>query len=179
MCYCRTNKFFFNFTDRPQSFRNEIGFSESGVVLGQDTPKWCFMKKQLMMGLKQHGDGLKHLEAMTIKYGEEMLIKMEDHGNKPFDPANLLVMVVANIMLTLIYGQTLEENAKKCIHCEEQWLKVFQTNGDYLMLEVLPITRFFVPRVKKAFEEFIMVVNDANRLYDNIIAAKRKNLQAS
>ncbi len=31
-----------------------------GIIVTNDTPKWRFMKKQMMVALKQHGEGLKN-----------------------------------------------------------------------------------------------------------------------
>ena len=127
-----------------------------------------------MVAIKQHGDGLKHLEAMTIKYGEQLLTKMENYGGEPFDPEELLIMTVASIMLTLIYGHIKEEDVKIFIHHLQQLLKVFQVNGAYLMLDILPISRFIVPSVKKAYAEFMMVMNNHVTLFGNMTTARRK-----
>ncbi len=132
------------------------------------------MKKQLMTSIKQHGDGLKHLEAMTLQYGDEMLQKMEDYKGEPFDPADLLVMTIASVMLTLIYGHASEEDAAEFINSQEKQSKVLQSTDAYMMLDILPISRFIVPSVKKAYAEFMMVMNNARMLYDNITAVRRR-----
>ena len=151
---------------------NEL--SDKDVTMGNDTPKWRYMKKQMMVAIKQHGDGLKNLEAMTLKHGVEMLQKMEKYAGKPFDPAELLNTTIASIMLTLIYGHTTEEDVKKHIACEKQALRVFQANGAFLMLDVFPILRFIVPSVRKAYAELIAVINNFVTLYDKIVAARRR-----
>ncbi len=135
------------------------------------------MKKQLMTAMKQHGDGLKHLEDMTLQYGEEMLQKMEANNGKPFDPAHLLFTTTASIMMTLIYGHATEEDVTNAINIQKQILKVFQSNGAYLMLDMLPISRFIVPSVKKAYAEFMMVMNEARILYDSIAAVRRRTYE--
>ena len=160
--------------DRLQSFRSSVGFSDSDIILGSDYQKWHFMKKQIMIALKQHEGGLKHLEAMTLKHGEEMLQKMEDYNGQPFDPSQLLCMTIASIMLTLIYGQVTEQDAMNFIHNTDNIQRVFQPNGAYMILDILPILRFIVPSVKRAFAEFLTVINNKNTLYDTITAARRK-----
>ena len=154
----------FTLAGRPQSFRSTEGFGDSEIAVGNDTPKWRFMKKQLMTAMKQHGDGLKHLEAMTLQYGDEMMQKMEEYKDGAFDPARLIVRAMASVMLTLIYGHTTEDDAKKHIRNDEQQNKVFQSTGAYMMLDILPISRFILPSVKKAYAEFMMVMNDARML---------------
>ena len=101
--------------------------------------------------------------------------KMEDYGGEPFDPAELLISTVASIMLTLIYGCTMEKDVKKHINYEKQLVKVFQSNGAYLMLDILPISRFIVPSVKKAYAEFTAVINSYVTLYENITASRRRS----
>ena len=159
--------------DRVQTFRSDAGFSNSAIPVADDTPKLRYMKKQLMVAMKQHGDGLKHLEAMTLKYGKEMLQKIEDYKGAPFDPAELLITALASIMLTLIYGHTTEEEANIFSRQQKQLLNVFQANGAYLMLDILPILRFIVPSVKKAYAEFRRVFKNQFNLYENYTGARR------
>ncbi len=162
-------------SDRPQSFRSNEGFGESDIFASNDTAKWRFMKKQLMLAMKQYGDGLKHVEAMTLKHGQDMLQQMQDYAGAPFDPAQLLIRTMASIMLTLIYGRSLGEDTKNVVSCEEQLNKVFQENGPYMMLEMLPVSRFILPSVKKAFEEFVLEINNAINLYSNLTGERRKS----
>ncbi len=166
--------FCFNLADRVQSFRSGQLFSERTVSFANDTQKWRYLKKQLMVAMKQNGDGLKHLEAMTLKYGEEMLQKMEDYGGEPFDPAELLITTIASMMLTLMYGCTTEEEVKKHIDHEKQLVHVLQPNGAFLMLDILPISRLFVPSVKNAYAKFTAVINSYATLYENITASRRR-----
>ena len=162
------------FADRAQSFRSSVGLSDTDVIIGNDTSKWRFMKKQIMVALKQHGDGLKHLEAMTLKHGDEMLQKMEDYKGQPFDPSQLLNVMVASIMLTLIYGESTEQDAMNFIHNDHKLVKVYKPSGAYFLLDILPILRFIIPSVKRAYVEFLTEVNNTNTLYDNMTAARRK-----
>ncbi len=126
--------------------------------------------------MKQHGDGLKHLEAMTIKYGEEMLQKMEEYRGKgePFDPAELLIMTVSSIMMTLIYGRVTEEDIRNHVYLGKQEFEIFQPNGAYLMLDILPVSRFILPFVKKAHSVLKEVIGIYATLYDNIAVERRK-----
>ncbi len=132
------------------------------------------MKKQMMVALKKQGDGLKHLEAMTLNHGAEMLQKMEDYKGKPFDPAETLNMTVASIMLTRIYGRTTEEITKRHVNFEKEALGVLQANGAFLMLDILPILRFIVPAVRNAFAEFMAMIDNFVTLYDKRVVARRR-----
>ncbi len=165
---------FLSLIDRIQSFRASELFPDHDIALTNDTPKRRYMTTQLLVAMKQHGDSLKHVEAMTIKYGEEMLQKMEAYGQEAFDPAELLITTFSSIMLTLIYGHVEDEQVKKHAECSRQMIKVFGSNGPFMMLDVLPISRFILPPVKKAYDEFRVWVNNYVTLYEKITAARRK-----
>ncbi len=150
-----------------------MGFSDSDIVISHDTPKYRFLKKHVMVAMKQHGDGLKHLETMTIKHVDEMLNKMENYNGAPFSPGLLMRMTIASIMLTLIYGKSSEEDVKNFYHDEEQFFEVIQQSGPYMMLDAMPILRFIIPSVKKAFADFMTQINITNTLFDNITIARR------
>ena len=160
--------------DRWETFRSNELFSDRDIPMGHDTPKWHYMKKHMMVAMKQHSDGLKHLEAMTIKYGEDLLHKMDAYRGEPFDPAELLIMMTASIMLTLIYGPVTEEDVKKHVYLGKQEFKLFQPNDANLMLDILPISRFILPFVEKAHSFLTEVINSYATLYDNIAVARRK-----
>ena len=152
-----------------------MGFGDaSNIVVGNDTPKWHFMKKQMMVSIKQHGDGLKHLENMTLQYGDKMLQKIENYNGEPFDPARLIAKTLSSVMLTLIYGHATEEDAEKFINNGEGLGKVFKASGPYVMLDILPILRFIALSVRKAYAELMIIVNDTKMLYDRITADRRK-----
>ncbi len=103
-----------------------------------------------------------------------MLEKMADFNGESFDPHEIIQTTVASTMLALIYGECSEQDAKNFIHCEEQLNTVFQQSVPYMLLDAVPLLRFVVPSVKKAFQEFITEFNNINRLYDNITAPRRK-----
>ncbi len=127
-----------------------------------------------MVAMKAHGDGLKHLEAMTIKCGEELLQKIKGYGHEPFDPFELLGTSIGSIMLSLVYGQGTDEEARKFIDLEKQGFKVYQPNGAYLMLDILPISRFILPSVREAYAEFTSYLSNCVTMYGNITEARRK-----
>ena len=41
-----------------------------------NTPVYRFLKKNMMVALRQHGDGVKHLEEMSTMHIKELLDKM-------------------------------------------------------------------------------------------------------
>ncbi len=71
-----------HFPDRIQSFKTSLvldRITEFGML--NNTVQLRYLKKNMMIALKQHGDGLRHLEEMTIMYIKELLDKIEATGN--------------------------------------------------------------------------------------------------
>ncbi len=161
-------------SDRMTTFRSSVAFSKTDVGLGNDSPKWRYLKKQVMAALKQHGDGLKNLEAKTLIYGEQMLKTMEESKDKPCDPGQLIHMTVAHIMLILIFGMSSDEDAAAFIENEHGIEEVVQPSGAYLILDIVPFLRYLVPSVKRAYTTLINVITRSNAAYDRYIAARRQ-----
>ena len=162
------------FADRVTSFRTSLAFSDSDVVFAHDIPKWRFMKQQTMVSLKQHGDGLKRLEAKTLEYGEQMLQKMKDYNGKAFDPHDLICEAIAYIMMTLTYGEATQEDVNEFLKNEKEVHESFNPAGIYLMLDVFPFLRYVVPPLKRAFERFMHDLNRMKQIFDNFTNARRK-----
>ncbi len=66
-----------HFSDRPPSFRNNILTEGRRNLFINDSARFRFKKNHMMRAMKLHGDGLKHLEDITLSLGYGMLRKME------------------------------------------------------------------------------------------------------
>ncbi len=127
-----------------------------------------------MAALKQHGDGLKHLEAMTLKYGDQLLKTMEDYDGKAFEPGRFIHVTLAHIMSILIFGHTTEEDALGFIKSEHEIENAMRTSGAFLILDIVPFMRHFVPQIKRIYTEFLNIFTDSTAIYDRYIAERRK-----
>ncbi len=152
-----------------------MAFSDTNIGFINDSPKYRFLKKQVMAAVKQHGDGLKHLEAMTLKYGGQMLKTMEDYNGKAFDPRTHINVTQTHIMLSLIFGRSTEEDAVNFIKSEYEIDRAFQPAGRFLILDIAPFMRYFVPPVKKIYTEFLNIFINSGALFDRYIADRRKH----
>ncbi len=159
---------------RLSTFRSSAVFSNSDIALTSDSPKWRYMKKELMAALKQHGDGLKNIEAKTLFYGEQMLKTIGKYYDNPFEPGQLIYITVAHILLILIFGERSDKDAIALIKNMDNIEEVLRPEGVYLLLDIVPFLRYFVPPVKMAYKTLINVVNNKNTLYENFIAARRQ-----
>ncbi len=161
-------------SDRITTFRSSVAFSDADIIFARESPKRQYMKKQLMVALKQHGDGLKNLEEKTLLCGDQMLKIMEEHKGDGFEPGSLIHKTVAQIMLILIFGQCSKEDAAAFIEAQDSLEEVLRPDGAYLILDILPSLKYVLPTVKRAYTALINEVTRANSIYDNKIAARRK-----
>ncbi len=119
-----------------------------------NTPVYRFLKKNMRVALKQHGDGLQHLEEMSTMHIKELLNKMESTGGVAFEPSSMISTTMGNLMTTLTYGFSDEDALKKLQEIEMNWFWMFCEPGPCTMLNLCPPLRFIVPSVKKLFKEF-------------------------
>ena len=151
-----------------------MAFSDATIVLTRDSPKWRYMKKQVMAALKQHGDGLKNLEDKALICGEQMLKTIEQYKGDPFDPERLIHLTLANIIQILIFGQGSELDSETFIEDANKLIEALRPIGIYMILDIAPFLRYFVPPVRRAYTAFIDIVNKLNSNYDRCIMARRK-----
>ena len=156
------------------SFRTSVAFSNTDIGFSSDSPKWRYMKKQVMIALKERGDGLKNLETQTLHYGNEMLKTIEQYKGGPFDPRIVLHTAVAHMLLVLVFGQSSDEDAAACIEDERNLEQVFTPSGAYLILDIIPFLRYIVTPLKKAYITFIDAVSNSHAIYDKCTTARRK-----
>ena len=162
------------FSDRILSFRSSEAFPTTEIAFGNDTPRWRFLKKQVIAAVKQHGDGLKHLETMTLKHGNQMIEKIHGYAGKAFDPGRLIDITIAHLMLVLIFGHSTEELALEFRENEYKIETVLRPAGEYLILDIAPVLRYVVPSVKKVYKKFINQIRTSFAQYDRCIEARRK-----
>ena len=141
--------------DRITSFRSSAAFTTTSVAFSNDTPKWRYLKKQVMASLKQHGDGLTHLEAATLHYGGQLVKAMEVYDGKPFEPGSLMTMTVAHIILSLLFGDSSVEDAPAFVDGQQKGEGVLRPTGEFLILDIVPFLRHFVPPVKHIWPVYI------------------------
>ena len=55
----------------------------------------------MMTALKQHGDGIAHLEDMTVKHMKELLDKMQSEGNESFDLSPMIGIMMGNFSILI------------------------------------------------------------------------------
>ncbi len=144
------------------------------MAFTSDSPKRQYLKKQVMAALKQHGDGLKNLEAKTLLCGNQMLKTIEEYKGGPFEPGDLIQMTLAHIMSVLMFGQSSDKDAAAFMEDQHKLEEVLRPAGAYLILDIVPFLRYFLPPVKKAYKELINFLTATNSMYDNHIAKRRR-----
>ncbi len=166
------------YIDRPVTFRGKIMEAERGISFAGDNPSWQFKKKQMTISLKQHGDGLKHLEDLALKHGNELMTKLEEHGTgKAFDPYTLIYKMVGSIMMTLVFGEHNKTEADLVYRHYTDTKKVFQANGPYVLLDIFPALRFFLPIARKAYHVFLTCTDEMKQTYISLTETRRRQMQ--
>ncbi len=164
----------FILSDRPTSFRGALLCSDADIALSNDTPRWQFMKKQMMTALKLQGDGLKNLEVKTLLYGRKMLDTIAEYKGEPFEPGRLINITLSHLMLVLTFGHSSEEDAAAFVCDTDALFEVGKPAGVYLLLDLAPFLRYFVPPIKMAYTTVLNAITYSNSMYDKHIAERRK-----
>ncbi len=171
------------FSDRPPSFRAEVATQNRSIVFGNHcSPTWHYKKKHMMQAMKQHGDGLKHLESMTLAFGKEMLSEIERYGGDALDPSEIIYSCVGSVIMALTYGYSTHHDVKAFADIEKEGIKLMQPNGVYLLLDLFPWLRFVFPKIRAVYREVCMHANDilqTFRLFTNIRKEKMNHYESN
>ena len=167
-----------NFSDRPPSFRTEILLQNRAVLFENDSPKWRYKKNHMMRAMKQHGDGLKQLESMTLTFGTEMLKQMEKHGSEAFDPHRMIRLCVGSIIMTLTYGYSTHDDVKAFTELDARNLKTLDPSGLYLLLDLFPWLRFVFPKVRAIYKEVCENGKNMEELFKEFTDKRKEDKRA-
>ncbi len=156
----------FYFADVNQCYRNRMVL---GIVKFLDTlnntPEYRYQKKNMLIAMKQHGDGLHHLEEKSLFYIQELLDKFETHSGTPFEPTNLIKTTIGQLMMTLTYGFSSDEAVQTIFELEEKFFSLFVESGPVLLLNFCPLFRFVLPSVQKVDNDIHEVMNAYRELF--------------
>ncbi len=168
-----------HFSDRPPSLRAEMMLEGHDIVFSNDSAKWRYKKKHLMQAMKQHGNGLKHLEAMTLKYGNEMLKEMEKHQRNPLEPSELFRSTIASIIMVLTYGYSTPDDVRKCIDLDNRAQALLVPSGPNILLDICPPLRFVLPQLKTLFDDVIKFRKDVENTFRSFTSIRKLNMHNS
>ncbi len=168
-----------HFSDRPPSLRVQLIMpQDDDVLFGNDSPTRHYKKNHMMRAMKQHGDGLKNLEYMTLKFGREMLATMEKYAGDAFDPFNAIRLCVGSIIMALTYGYSTNNDVNAFIDFEAKGTKMLQPNGLYLLLDVFPWLRCVSPKLRSIHKELWKIGKDCEQLFKLFTDTRKENVKA-
>ncbi len=165
-----------HFSDRPPSLRAEVLTDGYDVFLANDSAKWRYKKKHLMQAMKQHGDGLKHLESMTLIFGQEMLKEMGKHSSNPFEPNGLFRSTVGSIIMTLTYGYSTQDDVTRSIDLDKRVQKLLNPSGPGMLLDICPPLRFVFPQLKAMYKELVTLKKDMESTFQSFTNIRKQNM---
>ncbi len=171
---CRLLQSCLFFSDRPASLRSDIAFKNCDILFTNDSVKWRYMKKQVMIALRQHSEGMKYLETTTVKFCTEMLESMKAIGENAFDPYIKIRRTIGCVMMDMIYGKISEPDLERFNYLEEILAKMFEPEGTFLLLDMFPALRFVVPSIRKAYNELTDVSNEMQAISRKLMEKRQK-----
>ncbi len=158
------------------SFRAYVIFKDHALAFGDNTPKFRYMKEQITNAVKQYGDGLKHLESMTIKCGTELLQSFEEHGPNAFDPYDLLRTFVVKSSMNLVYGISSQTDIDEIVKVIGKLEELIVPSGVYMLLDIFPVLRFIVPSMMRAYRDLLEVANKIHKIGHKLTTSRQKIL---
>ncbi len=164
-----------HFSDRPPSFRNNILTEGRSTLFINDSARFRFKKNHMMRAMKLHGDGLKHLEDITLSLGHGMLRKMEAYAGNAFDPYDLVRLTSGEILMALTYGYSTERDVQIFSKTEENTVRLMQATGKYLMLDIFPFLRHFFGHMQKIYQELINARDSGIRAVRTFTNVRKEN----
>ncbi len=160
-----------HFSDRLSSLRSDLLFGGHDILLANDSPKWYYKKGQVKRAIKQQGEGLKHLEDMAIKCGNEMIAGIKSYGTNCFDPYDMIRLATGSNIMELTYGYSRPNDVWKINDLEKRILWLIQPCGLYLLLDICPLLRYIFPKMKSIYKELQVVrkeISEMCRSFTNV-----------
>ena len=118
-----------------------------------------------MMILKEFGFGSKNLiEIRILEELEFFISKVKEFGNEPIEPSFLVESSIANIILTILYGERYGDDDYKTISKMIEYTHAFFDNMA-IVLDVIPLLRFLpsfrrnLSKMKEAARDFLRLVD--------------------
>ncbi|XP_077982770.1 steroid 17-alpha-hydroxylase/17,20 lyase-like [Glandiceps talaboti] len=131
--------------------------SEGGenIVFGDFTPKWKFLRKIGHQAIRNYASGSK-LENLIKDQAFPCLKKaIDDKEGKPFNPEPLLMLVVANVIASMCFGEKYELDDPEF----QQILKTIKDGqeslGNGLLADIVPVLRHVPTKSLCLFKEMI------------------------
>ena len=165
-----------HFSDRAPSVRTDL-MMPHGIIFADDSPKFRYIKKQMMQALKLYGDGLKNLETATLSFGMDMLQEIENNGSNAFDPYAIFRMSVGSIIKSLTYGPSTSifDDVEKFNEVDERFAAMMMESGPNTLLDMCPSLRFFSSKLTAGYNELIEVGNKFEEICGSFMYMRKAN----
>ncbi|KAL9983486.1 hypothetical protein ACROYT_G005669 [Oculina patagonica] len=95
-----------DYAGRPQTYAfytQTLGGKD--IILGNYGPAWRFHRSLFTKALRQYLSDIPLIERRVSTQAQKLLQFMEEQGQNAFDPADILMRVVANVICGIIFGE--------------------------------------------------------------------------
>ncbi len=145
------------------------------ITFADDTPKLRYKKKHTMQAIRQHGEGLKHAESMTLSFGFEMLEKFQNYHGKCFDPYEIFRRTMGSILMANTYDHSTQEDVDKFSKVLERFTAAMKPSGPNILLDICPSLRFLSTRLRTSYDEIVAIGNDFEEILGPLTEARKAN----
>ncbi len=125
--------------------------------------------------LRLHGNGLQHLEAMTLDFGMEMLAEIQRFNGDAFDPFQIIRLTVGSIIMSLTYGYCTQADVNRFGNLENEFVKIMQPQGLNFLLDIFPRLRFLLPQVRLVHNNALKLRQDIEQTFRQFTATRKEN----
>ena len=134
-----------DFSGRPYSYRLALNTDNyQGVLFCDMSPVLIWRRKVMYNFIRQTGQGLMHIEDVTLSSIERFVGNLNEHINEPVDIHEKLFECLSEIMSILLVGEAMAKadilKFKKIVLSLSE---VFNPGGTGILLDIFPSIRYF------------------------------------
>ncbi|XP_002737140.1 cytochrome P450 1A5-like [Saccoglossus kowalevskii] len=187
-----------DYAGRPNVYSFEM-LSEGGedIVMADFTPKWKVLRKFVHQAMRNYANGEK-LESLIRDVSFPRLQQaINEKNGQPFHPKPAILLMIANIMATMCFGQRYELNDKEFLGYLKFINDLNEAFGNGLVADFIPFFRYIPTtgrtKVEALYKAYLQTIQckidehklkfengnrEARDLIDDLLIAQEKALKA-